>query len=299
MANMTTIALLLHERDDSFEATPYLLKPMLGLWQARGFQVATLRGPRHRQAADLLIPHLDLTVTPPDYAALYEHYPQVLNRRVLDISKSSFSANLLHQGDTYDGPVIVKTEGNYGGIPERRLHAQARKPPLARLARPLVKLARKLGGRSHWRHLEQMAPGQYPVFESLGEVPPDVFDNPNLVVEKFLAERDGEAYCLRYYGFLGDRETSLRFWSHNPIAKGANIYQVEKCPVPEEVRELRRRLGFDFGKFDYVMHAGRAQVFDLNRTPSSTVLRRFGLYESVTRHLADGIDALLAGARQP
>ena len=28
--------------------------------------------------------------------------------------------------------------------------------------------------------------------------------------------------------------------------------------------------GFDFGKFDYVIHEGRAIVFDVNKTPSFT-----------------------------
>lgn len=291
---MTTIAVLLHEWDDTFDASPYLLKPMFGQWEKRGFRVVTLRGTHSRPPAELLIPHIDLTVTPPDYAAMYAGYPCVLNRRVLDISKSSFSANLLNRDDAYDGPVIVKTDGNYGGLPERRLARRGRKSLATRLIRPLTKLADKFRSGLRWRDLEHLTPDQYPVFESLAQVPPEVFDNPSLVVEKFLAERDGAAYCLRYYGFLGDRETSLRFLSHNPIAKGANIYHVEECPVPEELRELRRRLGFDFGKFDYVLRDGRAVLFDVNRTPSSTVLRRFGLYDAVTRHLAGGIDALLA-----
>ncbi|MFA5082994.1 MAG: hypothetical protein WC474_10650 [Hydrogenophilaceae bacterium] len=296
---MTSIAILLHELDDAFDSNPYLLKPMLGYWQRRGFNVVTLRGTHSRPQAELLIPHLDLTATPPDYAAVYADYPRVLNRRVLDIAKSSFSANLVSRDSAYDGPVIVKTDGNYGGLPERRLARRSKKSPVARLARRLARLADKFRSGPNWRGLEHLTPDQYPVFESLAQVPPEVFDNPSLVVEKFLAERDGDAYCLRYYSFLGDRETSLRFLSHNPIAKGANIHHVEECPVPEELRQLRCRLGFDYGKFDYVMHAGRAEVFDVNRTPFSTVLRRFDLYESVTRHLAGGIDALLDGSPRP
>lgn len=135
---MTTIALLLHERDDAFATTPYLLKPMLDIWAARGLRVETLRGPHARAPADLLIPHVDLTVTPPEYAAVYERYPRVLNRRVLDIAKSSFSANLVGPGADYDGPVIVKTDSNYGGQPERRLRTAGRRTLASRLARPLV-----------------------------------------------------------------------------------------------------------------------------------------------------------------
>lgn len=290
---MQTIAILLHQRDDTFGQYPYLLWPMLALWQARGFRVLMLQGAQHAVPADLLIPHLDLTVTPPDYAALYPRYPRVVNRPVLDIAKSAFSAQLLRQGDAYDGPVIVKTDGNCGGKPDKHLGAGDPRPLASRLMKPLVKLRQRLGGSTPWRHLEHLPTGDYPVFQSLDQVPQGVFDNPRLVVEKFLAERDGADYCLRYYSFLGDRESSLLLRSRNPVAKGANIDRVEPCPVPEELRAIRRRMGFDYGKFDYVLRDGRVVLFDVNRTPTVTVLRRFGLYDAVSCHLAGGIDSLL------
>ena len=38
--------------------------------------------------------------------------------------------------------------------------------------------------------------------------------------------------------------------------------------VPEELRQIRRDLKFDFGKFDYTMVDGRPVLFDANRTPT-------------------------------
>lgn len=293
---MPTLAILLHERDRDFEKSPYLIQPMLQQWQARGFRTITLRGIQRYEPADLLIPHLDLTVTPPEYADFFQRYPRVLNRHVLDIAKSSFSANLLRDGDAYTGPAIIKTNGNYGGKPDKQLGAIGPRPLAARLLWPFIKLRHRLTGAHTWRYLEQMPPDDYPVYESLRDVPRGAFKNPHLVVEKFMAERIGEDYCLRYYGFLGDRETSLLLKSRNRVAKGASIHDVEECPIQEELRAMRRQLKFDYGKFDYVLRDGRVVLFDINRTPSSTVLKRFNLYEPVAQHLAGGIDALLGEA---
>jgi hypothetical protein len=33
-------------------------------------------------------------------------------------------------------------------------------------------------------------------------------------------------------------------------------------PVPQALREMRARLGFDYGKFDFVVNDGRATLFD-------------------------------------
>lgn len=37
--------------------------------------------------------------------------------------------------------------------------------------------------------------------------------------------------------------------------------------VPEPIREARRRLGCDYGKFDFVTHHGQVVLLDTNSTP--------------------------------
>ena len=37
--------------------------------------------------------------------------------------------------------------------------------------------------------------------------------------------------------------------------------------MPDELVALRQRLGFDFGKFGYLVYDDRAIVFDVNKTP--------------------------------
>jgi len=38
--------------------------------------------------------------------------------------------------------------------------------------------------------------------------------------------------------------------------------------VPEELHAMWARLGFDFGKFDYVVRDGQIVLLDANRTPT-------------------------------
>jgi hypothetical protein len=59
----------------------------------------------------------------------------------MDISKLAISANLVGRGDAYAGPVIVKTNCNYGGVPERRLKPD---PPRRSLLRRIVGKASSL-----------------------------------------------------------------------------------------------------------------------------------------------------------
>jgi len=43
-------------------------------------------------------------------------------------------------------------------------------------------------------------------------------------------------------------------------------------PIPAELRERREQLGADYGKIDYVIREGRVEIFDINRTPSGSIL---------------------------
>src|SRR5215813_7657365 len=94
-------------------------------WKAMGFTVQVVQGIRPDVHADLVIPHVDLTITPKEYQDFLLAYPKVVNRHVWDISKSRISTNLVGRNDSYSGPVIVKTERNYGGLPEQWLGSRS------------------------------------------------------------------------------------------------------------------------------------------------------------------------------
>jgi hypothetical protein len=291
------IAVLLDDRDDRFDSAGYLLRLLVKVWEAKGATVSVLRGAQSFTPADVCIPHLDLTVTPPAYQQLLHRYPVAINRRLLDISKSTISSNLLAADDAYDGEVIVKTNCNYGGLPESRLKPRPAQRPMGR--RIFDKLCAVLRGRRAaedraWRSIESIKSGDYPIFPSLRAVPPGIFANKNLIVEKFLPERDGSGdYRLRYCYFFGDRQINFLLRSKEPVVKGSNTFSCDETAAPPELDAIRRRLGLDYGKLDYVLRDGQVVLFDVNRTPASAALARYGLADHVVSHLAEGLAPML------
>src|SRR5262249_38216720 len=276
-----------------FGSVGYLIELLVREWRAMGFTVQVVQGVRHRARADLVVPHVNLTVIPAEYRDFLQAYPRVINRRVVDVSKSRSSTNLVGRDDGYTGPVIVKTECNYGGLPEQRLRPRSRMGRWAGVARRLLpaRRGRDAGGTS-WGSVQSLHPRDYPVFPSLREVPEEVFRNRNLVVEKFLPEITEDDYCVRYYYFLGSAGVSLLFRSKDRVIKAA-ADTVEEVPTPQELDEMREKLGFDYGKFDYVLRDGKVVLFDVNRTPATGALRPWGLAEEVARRLAGGIKSQL------
>jgi hypothetical protein len=274
------VAILLHERQRGIVRRGYRIWALARALEQRGIRVDLAWGPRARIEADLLIPHIDLTVMPPEYARVLDEHPRVVNRRVRDVSKRRISRNLVREGDGYEGPVIVKTDRNHGGLPE----ADARSRLLGALARAGA-LLRPLGRATH------VLPRRYPVFPSVKDLPPGVFGNPNLVVERFLPEREGDRCFVRYYSFFGDRAVCLRRGGKGPVVR-FDASAAEEVPVPDAIVAERERLGFDYGKFDFVVHEGTPVLLDANPTPA---LPRATDADSARRlaSLADGIRAFL------
>lgn len=279
---MMSIAIIVHRNHD-LDAR-YFLGRIADCWRESGVDVQVLRGPDKQVAADLAILHVDLTKVPRDYLHFASQFRRVLNGSVTDISKRRVSNNLVRRGDGYDGPVIVKTDRNCGGGGERDIAG----PPTV-----LRRIARGLRRRLPWTLRDDLAMGDYRVFPAVREVPALVWLNRHLVVERFLPEvRDGY-YCLRTWLFLGDSETNSLSYSEQPVVKSNNIVHRELIPeVPRELREARRAMGFDFGKFDYSIVDGRAILYDANPTPTVGAIRREQFLPQ-SRHLAAGLDSLI------
>lgn len=209
-----------------------------------------LQGPLRAPRVDLLLLHVDLTIVPDDYLRFVDAHPCVVNRRVRDISKRRISRQLVQPGDDYSGPVIVKSDLNCQGDPERRIANRRRR---ARLG-PFARKQRQRTG--------------YRIFASARDLPPGIRADPSLVVERFLPERSGDLYCLRSYLFAGDFGWCSLRTSRDPIVKSRSTLSRSVCEVDAAIVAERQRLGFDYGKFDYVLHEGRPVLLDVNRTPS-------------------------------
>lgn len=265
-------------------------------WRAAGFEVVTQFGVARPLAGDLIIPQIDLSVLPDAYRRALDAHPRVLNRAIVDIRKRTFSRNLVRADDAWDGPVIVKTDANYGGRPEHRL---ALRRPWPRRVRPLLAAL-----RSALRHpaarlarAERLDPDDYPVFASKRDVPAAVFTNPALVVERFRPEREHGRYHIRSYAFLGDRDLTVRTAADHPIVKGFRGTSLEHVPTAPAIVAARTALGFDYGKFDYVINADEAVLLDVNATPSFGRVYSPAARADIARALAAGITTWLTGAR--
>lgn len=265
---MATIVILEHLLQARLKL-PYMVYALAQRWAREGHRIIVHRGPGAPPPGDLAINNIEPTLTPPVYRTLFERYPRVVNGRVVDISKSRFSLDLLERDSAWRGPVIVKTEANFGGKPEQLLRAAA----------------------SQASEADDMPAGPvaegYPTYVSAAEVPKAAWSTPGLIVERFLPERDERGYYLRVWTFFGDRERSSRYRSAAPIVKSHNVMEREEVPVPDAMRAWRQKLGFDFGKFDYVLNGGRYVLLDVNRTPS--------LPASLPPDVAAGMDALAPG----
>jgi hypothetical protein len=287
------ILILIHENDQSFFAYPPFVVMLIKEWERNGMLVEVARGIHTYAVADVVIPHIDLTVWPPEYVQFLKRYPVVLNRDLSDVSKSKISANLLDRHAQYEESVLIKTDRNYGGLPEKRILGKARNRYLYWASVYATYLAMKFQRAIPWKHIVYLNPEQYPVYSSFRDVPLEVFDNRNIVVEKFLPEKEGEFYCLRRWIFLGDKGVSVRSKSKEKIIKPANTLSIEEVPVPDELFSIRKALGCDYGKIDYVIRGKELVLFDVNRTMSSGGTHPSDFARKTSRVLAEGIHAFL------
>ena len=245
-------------------------------WEKAGHRVVYHRGLAPPPPGDVAIAHCDLTIVPESYRELERRYPRVVNGAAWDVSKSRVSNCIVGRGDPWQEQVIIKTEANHGGHVEDALR----------------RLAREAGLASDFAALPVM--DDYYLCESLARVPEAIWGTPGVVVEKFVPERDERGYYTRVWTFFGERDRSSRYRSDMPLIKAENYLDREEVAVPGELREMRSRLGFDFGKFDYTMRDGRCWLFDANRTPTSPehFISRPGVSESFD-NLARGIESFL------
>jgi hypothetical protein len=268
---MATILVLVHARD-LFPARHFMLKSFFPYWEALGHRVIVHEGATRAPAADAAILHVDTTVVSDDYVKAMRAYPVQINVGTRDIGKRVVSENLVGPYDAWRGPVIVKTNANASGVPERVHEEIAR-----RLGEPVLSPVRFMTER-------------YPIYDSLDAVPLELRLDPGLVVEKFLPERDPAGYASRHWIFFGDRERCTRVVGPHPIVKGADLMNRTLVDVPDALRAHRRRLGFDYGKLDFVLHEGRVVLLDANRTPAVPANLTEALRAGM-EHLALGIEA--------
>jgi hypothetical protein len=268
-ARIRSIVVLLHPRQGMSRGA-FVRRLATDHWIPEGRRM-TGYGGSSPPSADAAILHIDLTHIPEEYTQLAERYPVAVNIRARDISKRRVCTTLVSADDAYDGPVIVKTDRNHRGLPEESLglnDPSARKP--------------------------RLPDGDYPIFARKGMVPAWMWQDPDLVVQRLHVQREGALYVLHMWFFLGNRDIVSTYYGTEPVVKLANV--VRKAPlhddVPEAMRRRRAELGFDYGKFDYVIEDGEAVLLDANLTPNNGDQLHNERAGEICAHLAPGIDSI-------
>ncbi|MEO8000685.1 MAG: hypothetical protein ABI644_02330 [Arenimonas sp.] len=270
------IAILFHERDTLRRVSRYVLHGLAEHWKSDGHEVDYLFGTKEFRAADLILIHVDLSIVPDSYLAFAQRYPIVLNGKIRDIRKSTYSKQLLHKGDSYEGPVFVKSDLNFSGGPERNFN-----PSVKQL---FSDIASRFSNKPKMRKV-----ADYRVFNNLSEVPEAYFSMTDVVIEKFLPEMDNGRFVVRNYQFLGDRGTATKVIGSSPMVKSrTEIESIEIEPDPEIVA-IRHAMNFDYGKFDYVLRDGKVVLFDANKTTGSHTKGISPQLQAMRKYRAEGL----------
>lgn len=246
MSARPKIALLWHPRHWRFMRKKYLLWQHVELWERDGMDIGHFRSARRAAAwADLVIVHMDVSVIHPKYIDALANHPCVLNRGVLDIRKSSTSECTLQRDSTWTGPVIVKSNLNREGRPERMKGIAA-------------------GFKGSWWSRKE---SQYLEFSSLRAVPTWAWKGNSWVVERQELQRTGSGYATASATFFGNEISAVTLHAPSTVVKGANSTRTERMKqVPEEILHKRKELLLDYGKIDFTTNERGIHVFDVNKT---------------------------------
>ena len=277
------IAVLFHAGNRDTPLSAYIVDHLARFWREDGHEVVYLFGTRAFVPADLVLVHVNLSVVPEEYLAFAARYPVVLNGRIRDIRKSVISSNLVGPQDTSGGPVIVKSNLNYGGAPERTLT-----PGFLEKHSRVWRFARRAAARFTGRE-EITDWTNYRVFDSVDLVPRSYFKRDDVVIERFLPERENNLFHLRMYTVLGNRWTCTRIASPYPVFKASLSVSAEPVEPHPEVEAWRRQFNLDYGKLDYLVHDGHPVLIDVNKTTGASRQMAGAPLSEMRRRLADGL----------
>jgi hypothetical protein len=257
---MAAIAILSHaldrilwqRQDGNGYNCPYLIGQMALELIRRGHQVEIVHGLEAKNPqADLAILHVDLTCVPTDYLDFAASFRRCLNAQVSDIRKTTVSMAQLSRHPDWQGPVMVKSNLNCNGSPE-----VLKNDRLAKVGEVPV-------------HAGACEFNDYLIYETVDAIPDSIRQRPEIAIDAFMPEREDGLYAIRHWVFCGDRGHCSRHVSPEPVIKGGNIIRRDIVEVPAALRTIRSQMGFNYGKFDYVMHGGECYLLDANKTPGS------------------------------
>lgn len=290
---MARIAVIFHKLDT--HPGFYVIDELADIWRSDGHEVVFCFGVDEALSADLAIAHVNLSVVPSEYLEYSGNVGVALNFDIGDIRKSSISEQMVASHPGWSGPVIVKSNLNYGGIPEKRISTavdQTTRAPDSFLAKCIERVKRLAPTRAQLP--------QYRIFKSAASVPRRLSNREDLVIEKFLPERVRDSYCVRTAQCLGDRWICYRLHSKSPIVKSGVAHFKERIEPDDAVREWRNRFRLDYGKLDYVVHDNQPVLLDVNKTIGNSAPEHApSEHLKERRYLAEGLYSYLERGQTP
>jgi len=255
MISQKKVAILFRKDEKPSSVEGYAIHGMMEHWQRYGIKVVAVFGPQRKKIpADLLFIHVNLSVVPQPYLDYARQYSAILNQNIIDIRKTSVCDHLVREGDDYQGPVIVKSDLNAAGIPERKVRYK--------IARKMEKFLHRVAPPVLTIHKQE----DYRIYSSVHDVPTGVFHDKKLVIQKFLPEIENDLYHVRSYSFLGDRYSCMRLSATEPVIRLGNTTRVETVDPHPEIVAIRNKIKMDYGKLDYVIHQEKVILLDVNKT---------------------------------
>lgn len=308
------IAIISHPNYDPEEVQfSHVLGLYVEAWRAAGHEVRYLLGCREFWPADVAILHVDLSVVPARFLEFARRYPVALNAGIPDIRKRVLSRNLLSLNSEYDGPVIVKSDLNASGVPEHVLHYKylVRNPrtqahfeavlePPSFVQRLLERASLPFRGMLKRPPQRPRAVKEYAVYDSVADVPPEVWNDPDLVVERFRPERDGEWYITRRCAILGDRAITYLMADTQPIVDVGDLSRFSWIETPPEIPAFAKEMGLDYGVIDFTVDNDEIVILDVNKTPGYVPVPGRGVpptYARIVAHNAPGIETFASVTR--
>lgn len=250
-----------------------------------GYKVTFQFGVDRIVPADLVFLHVDLSVVPDEYIEFAASYPASVNGRVRDIRKSTISSILVSPGDDWPGPVIAKSNLNFGGKPEYILtYGDSARNNIG--SRYFHYIRNWLGKRRDNARIRSWK--DYRIYDSLNDVPIEIANDPDIIIERFLPDQRDGIYTAYAYQFLGSASICRRLTSPQPIVKGDTSANVDLDDPHPQAERWRKQFNLDYGKIDYVINNGLPVLLDVNKTT--------GNHPSFVRNLDSSVDEIL-GAR--
>lgn len=239
----------------------YILRRALDALAEAGLRYRVLDRAPHDAGSRLAAVHVDLTDVPAALLPPAERHTACINLGADSIDRRRYSMARVTRGAAYAGPVVVKTVLNHRGTPELR-HLR-RKSARLRWAYRLERL--------RGRRLTQISCPSYALYPSLSELPASVWDDPRLIVERFVPGRLVAPVIKYRYDFFLDVNLHTRAEYTSLMGAPSSARNMSLVGgVPDAVLAVRRALRLDLGSIDYFLTPEGAVVVDANKTTTCT-----------------------------